>query len=253
MSTMLDVDFLLRRGHEVYMPNLSIDCVIFAFHEYQLKVMLTTPANLNKLSLPGGFIKWDESIDDAAHRTLGERTGLTDIYMEQFCIFGEPNRFNPELVKSYFKDVENLPTESWLFSRFVTTGYFALVEYDKVIFKPDIYAQRCIWYNVDKIPPLIHDHNNIISEAINRLKCTPVGIELLPKKFTLSELQKVYESILGITLDRRNFARKVKNSDLLIKLDEVKSGLAHKSPTLYKFNKRTFNTIMSKGGFMHLI
>jgi len=244
-------DFILD-GSEVYMPSLSLDCVIFGFHENQLKVLLLKMKNAKQWSLPGGFIFKDEDIDAAAKRVLKERTGLSKIFLQQFNVFGKPLRsdsnFHRQILK---KDGISLSDDHWLFRRFVTIGYYALVEYSFVTPKPDNFSDFCTWRDVDDLPDLMMDHKQIVVSALQtlqlHLKYHPVGYNLLPVKFTMPQLQKLYETILNKKLDRRNFQRKIVSYKILKRLKEVKKGGAHKAPYLYSFDLKNYEKALQEG------
>lgn len=238
-------DFLLN-GHKTFLPHISVDCVIFGFHEQQLKVLLLKWREGGHWCLPGGFIRHSESVDSSAKRILEERTGIRDIFLRQFHAFGEPKRDHDKFI---FK--QQRIAKSWFAGRFITIGYYALVEYSKVSPKPDWLSDTCLWVDVDKLPKLIYDHNLIIRSALDALRFslndTPVGYNLLPTKFTMPELQGLYETILGRTLDRRNFQKKMLSMDVLHRLEERKTGGAHKSPFYYKFDKKKYDKAMRQG------
>jgi 8-oxo-dGTP diphosphatase len=239
-----DSDFL-QKGHERFLRHLSLDCVIFGFHEDALKVLLLKWKDDGPWCLPGGFIKKDESLDDAAVNVLRERTGLKDIFLQQFRAFGNVDREKDkgELIRS--------GQEGWLTERFVTIGYYALVEYSQVTPMPDMLSEECRWWDIHKVPTLIYDHNAIVQTALEALKLSivehPVGMNLLPPKFTMPELQSLYETILDKKLDRRNFQKKVLSLGILKRLSETRKGGAHKAPYLYKFNSKTYQRAMKVG------
>jgi hypothetical protein len=141
---------------------------------------------------------------------------------------------------------------SWLTKRFITIGYYALVDYSKVTPKPDWLTDICEWHDVHKIPKLIYDHNAIVKKALETLQLSlndiPVGYKLLPSKFTMPELQDLYETILDRKLDRRNFQKKMLSFGVLERLDERRTGGAHKSPYLYRFDKKKYDKAMKGGG-----
>lgn len=241
----LDSDFLLKGG-QIFLRHLSLDCVIFGFHQDSLRVLLLKWKNDGPWCLPGGFIRKEESLDDAAVSVLRDRTGLKNIFLRQFKTFGGLTReHGKENVLKAIKD-------SWLSERFVTVGYYALVEYSKVFPKPDMLSEECTWWDVHKVPRLIYDHNEIFRDALDALKLSimehPVGINLLPAKFTMPELQRLYETILDTKLDRRNFQKKMLSLGILERLSERKTGGAHKAPYLYKFDRSKYRKAM-KGGF----
>jgi 8-oxo-dGTP diphosphatase len=237
-----------EKGDEYYLSHLSIDCVIFGFHENQLKVLLLKWKDTNELCLPGGFIFKDEPIDEAAERILNSRTGLDQIHLQQFHTFGEPDR---EHGKHNIKKLRKVKDTSWILERFVTIGYWALVEFSKVVPSPDELSSECTWWNIDEIPELMMDHNNILNTALRSLQQNlneyPIGKELLPIKFTMPDLQSMYETILAKNLDRRNFQKKVLALGILERLNERRKGGAHKAPFLYKFNAKKYQKAMKEG------
>lgn len=240
--------------YNTFLNDLSVDCVIFGFNEGELKVLLLKWKVMEKWSLPGGFILSSESIEDAAIRVLAERTGLNDIYLRQFQTFGSMARSGPELKKELFKKVLgiDLPKDSWLLSRFVSIGYYALVDFKNVTPTLDAVSESAEWWNINEIPDdLILDHNLMINKALAALRLQistePIGLTLLPEKFTLPELQKLYEAILGKSIDRRNFRKKMLTSEILDKLDEVKTGGAHRAAHYYSFNKDRYNEMLEEG------
>lgn len=235
-----------------YLAHISLDCVVFGFHENMMKVLLLKMKHTKEWSLPGGFVKENESIEDAATRVLKERTGLANIFLRQFHVFSNPNRSNNNpAVSDMLKSGVKSPASDWFSQRFISVGFYALVEYSEVEPKPDIYSDICEWINLDTIGKLMLDHNEILSKAHDTLRFQlsfqPIGYNLLPEKFSLSELRKLYETILGEELDRRNFQRKILSYNILIRLDEVRKGVAHKAPTLYKFNHETYNRALNEG------
>jgi ADP-ribose pyrophosphatase YjhB (NUDIX family) len=238
-------EFLLE-GNKQYLPNISVDCVILGFHDEQLKVLLLKWKEWGSWCVPGGFVKRDESLEDSAKRTLEERTGLKNIFLKQFHAFSEPDR---EKNKKPIRETGN--SESWLMDRFITIGYWALVEFSKVQPRPDWLSEECRWWDINTLPKLMYDHNVIVKKALEALRLSlndhPVGYNLLGPKFTMPELQRLYETILGTPLDRRNFQKKMLSLDVLEKLAERKTGGAHKSPFLYRFDKKKYQRAMKTG------
>lgn len=216
---------------------LSIDGVIFGFHQNQLNVLLLRWKGTDEWSLPGGFIRKMESVDTAAHRVMQERTGLEKLYLQQFHVFGESERYDQD---DTWRRI-NLPfkIEKWS-ERTISLGYYALVEHSKVIPTPDFLSDECRWWGLDHIPTLLFDHNHIITVAIDSLRKQlndqPIS-HLLPEKFTIPELQRLHETILGHSIDARNFYKKIMASDTLERLSERRSGTPHKAPYLYRFKQ----------------
>jgi 8-oxo-dGTP diphosphatase len=217
---------------------LSIDGVIFGFHQNQLKVLLLRWKGTEEWSLPGGFIKKAESVDVAAQRIMQERTGLNKLYLQQFHVFGEAVRYDQEDTWRRTK----LPVQQVNWSeRTISIGYYALVEHSKVMPTPDFLTEECRWWGIDEVPSLLFDHNNIIDVAIQSLRRQlndlPVS-HLLPNSFTIPELQRLHETILGYSLDARNFYKKIMASNALERLEERREGTPYKAPYLYRFNSK---------------
>ncbi|WP_394353888.1 NUDIX hydrolase [Spirosoma taeanense] len=214
---------------------LSIDGVIFGFHQNQLKVLLLRWKGTNEWSLPGGFIRKAESVDKAAQRIMQERTGLQELYLRQFHVFGEALRYDQEATWQKI----NLPIKGVNWSeRTISLGYYALVEHSKVVPTPDFLTEECRWWSLEEIPALLFDHNHIIEVALQSLRSQlgdlPIS-HLLPDIFTIPELQRLHETILGHPLDARNFYKKVMASNVLQRLSERRAGTPHKAPYLYRF------------------
>lgn len=233
----------IAEAWDIYVPSLSIDCVVFGFHDNKLKVIVTKLLEQNVWALPGGFVLKNESLDTAANRILSERTGAKDIYLQQFKVFGELNRS-----EGFFADFDDT---MWSKQRFISIGYFALVDFSKVKLSLDYISEACEWKSIDDLPEFMMDHRQILDQALislrKNLNYKPVGYSLLPKKFTLPELQKLYETILNTKLNRGNFYRRILRYDILIKLDEVRKGGAHKAPDLYKFDLEKYKLALKNG------
>jgi len=221
-------------------PGFSVDCVIISFYKGKLKVLLNKFYLENYWALPGGFMFNDEDSDQAAHRILKERTGLSNIYMRQFYLFSNPKRTIMEQNIELTKNAQFEENESqWLLRRFVSLGYIALVKYDNIkLSKKENEGAK--WYDINNLPRLYTDHKNIIDTSLEYIKALlpiiPIGYELLPEKFTMTELRKIYENILGRDLDRRNFQRKILSEGILRQLDEKKDERKYNPPILYSFN-----------------
>ncbi|SHM81400.1 NUDIX hydrolase [Flavobacterium chilense] len=235
-----------------YQPGLSIDCVIFGFHDNQLKVLLIKTPYEDKWSLPGGFVPIDEDIDTAAVTVLNERTGMKGIFLRQFATFGQVKR-NDKHFDNAVLDHFKIPREAgkWFTQRFVTIGYYALIDFLKAIPQKENKQEIIEWIDHKEVPALILDHAAILDKALSTLRIElnlmPVGYNLLPEKFTIPQLQKLYETILDKKLDRRNFLRKITNIGILTKLDEKKSNVAHKAPNLYTFDKEKYDEVLKNG------
>ncbi|OLY90958.1 ADP-ribose pyrophosphatase YjhB, NUDIX family [Cnuella takakiae] len=232
--------------YQEYLPHLSVDCVVFGFNENGLKVLLLKMKHREEWALPGGFVGQDETVEAAATRVLQERTGLEQVFLQQFHVFSDPNRSEGNSASSGDKQAA-----AWLNQRFITLGFYALVPFDKVKPQPDAISEACTWWDVEAVGSLLIDHNLILKKALEamrlQLRYQPLGLNLLPAKFTMPQLQKLYEIILGQTLDRRNFQRKMMDYGILHRLEERKTGVAHKAPYYYKFNKQRYKQALKEG------
>lgn len=212
---------------------VALDCIIFGFDRSGLKLLLIKrdfEPEKGKWSLMGGFLNRDESLDDAADRILHKLTGLKNVYLEQLYGFGE---------------VDRDPVE-----RTISIAYYALInirEHDKELM--DKYSAR--WFPINDLPDLIFDHNEMVEAAKSRLKYRashePVGFELLPEKFTMPELQILYEGIYETKLDKRNFRRRILSMDILTKTDEKQKKYSKKGAFLYKFNEDKYEEKIEEG------
>lgn len=255
-----NITSLLKKGTESFQPGLSVDCVIFGFHEGKLKILLNRFLSFDKWMIPGGFAAKNENVNDSAHRVLSFRTGLKNIYLKQFYFFGDIKRTsmteNDYLLQCMgYSDPEERKNH-WLMQRFVSIGYYALVEFSKVKIQCTK-EEEIKWFDYDEIPELYSDHNQIIEKAISNIRkqlvYTPIGYELLPEKFTLTELRLIYESILGKSLDRRNFQRKILSLGYILKLDETQRKIGMKPTTIYSFDKKKYKQAMEEGMMEHFL
>ena len=226
-----------------FIPQLSIDCVIFGFHNNELKVLLSKFHKMEMWALHGGFIFQGEDIDHAATRILSEHTGLTGIYLQQFQVFGKANRQTFKYMKPLFDALEVAPEVLAFFkNRFVSIGYYALVDFSKVSPISAAFFEQSAWFDISELPELAFDHRDIIQTALEQLRHALdyqlVGFNLMPETFTMNELQRLYETILGEQFLRTNFQRKMLEMNILERLDKKQTGKGHKSPFLYRFALR---------------
>jgi len=205
-------------------PSVTVDIIIFTVKSNDLKVLLikrkTWPFK-GMWAIPGGFVGMEESLEDAAKRELMEETGVNEVYLAQLETFGEPKR-DPR-------------------TRVITVAYYALISSDHLKLEATTDAADVRWFSVDNIPKLAFDHNKILESALqrirNKIEYTNIAFQLLPGKFTLTELQKVYEIILGKRLDKRNFRKKVKETGIISPLKETRMEGAHRPAQLFSFRK----------------
>ena len=217
-------------------PALTVDCVVFGLDEEDLKVLLIQrelPPFKDRWALPGGFVRMEESVDDAARRELREETGLTlnDLYLEQLYTFGGVGR-DPR-------------------GRVVSVAYYALVNLADHSVQAATDARDAAWFSVSDTPSLAFDHDQILAAALERLKgkvrYQPIGFELLPPRFTLSQLQRLYETVLDRDLDKRNFRKKILGMGVLVETDEVQTDVAHRAARLYRFDEDKYRRLKKKG------
>jgi len=242
----------IHEGDKWFLSSVSLDCVILGFHDNQLKVLLLKLKHSGVWALPGGFVLKEEDTETAAARVLKERTGLQDIFLQQFHVFGAPNRSDSNIHRKGLIKSGIEPTEdNWLFQRFISIGYYALVDFAHVTPFPDENSSECVWKDIHEIGALMMDHNEIVNKALEtvrlQLSHQPIGYNLLPQKFTMPELQKLYETILDKALDRRNFNRKMNAFGILKKLKETRKGGAHRAPFLYCFDMRKYQKALKQG------
>lgn len=211
-------------------PSVTTDCVIFGFDGSRLKVLLVergVEPFKGKWALPGGFLRMDESAEQGALRELQEETGLKTAYIKQFHTFTDPDRDPRE--------------------RVITIAYYALVRLQDVVAGDD--AARAGWFSLDEVPSLAFDHDRILRTALQEIRrqihFEPVGFELLPPEFTVKELQLLYEAILDVKFDRRNFYKKMQHLELLT---QVKTGTQERrQPFLFRFNAEKYSELKQKG------
>jgi 8-oxo-dGTP diphosphatase len=237
-----------------FLPNISIDCVIFGYHERELKILCSRTHKTSGWILPGGFVRKDIPIDDAAKQVLTMRTGLDGLFLKQFMTFGNSDRiwrnspFYPELEATFGPDFKKL---KWISERMVSIGYYALTDFIKVIPAPGLLDYECKWFNIKNLPVFMLDHKQIFKEAFKSLKLhihtEPIGLNLLPQKFTLGDLQALYETILEKKLDQRNFTKKLMTIGVIQKLQEKKFIGGHRSPYLFQFDKKTYFNAVKNG------
>lgn len=243
---------LILNGDKLFLPSVSVDCVIFGFHEHELKVLLLKMNEAGHWALPGGFIYKNEAIEAAAIRVLQERTGLDNIFLRQFHVFGQPGRAEKKLHTQFLKkEGIRIRKDNWIIQRFITVGFYALVDFAVVAPQPDPSSVACNWQDIDGFEKLFMDHKQILDKALETLRLQlnhePIGYNLLPHKFTMPELQKLYETILGKKLDRRNFQRRILSFGILRKLKETRKGGAHKAPFLYSFDLKKYQKALQEG------
>lgn len=214
--------------------TLSIDCLIFGFRNSELDVLLIKHGegiSKGRWALPGGWIRYNESIDAAANRLLTSLTGVSNIFLEPLRAFG---------------DVDRYPGK-----RVITLAYYALINAENYSLSAGFTASDAKWFKIHQIPKLPYDHNTILDTGFQHLKHKvrhePLGFNLLPKKFTLHQIQKLYEAILETELDKPNFRRKLLNMNLLVPCDEKQRDVSHRAANFYRFDKRIYKKLTESG------
>ncbi|MGC1244428.1 MAG: NUDIX domain-containing protein [Chryseosolibacter sp.] len=213
---------------------LSIDCLIFGFRHGELDVLLIKHAegiSKGKWALPGGWIRYNEGIDQAAARLLTSLTGVSNIFLEQLGAFGEVDRYPGK--------------------RVITIAYYALINADNYALSAGFTASDAQWFKIHDLPRLPYDHNKILKTGFQHLQHTvrhePIGFNLLPKKFTLHDIQKLYEAILETEMDKPNFRRKLLNMNLLVPCDEKQRDVSHRAANFYRFDKKIYKQLKESG------
>lgn len=212
----------------------TVDNVIFGFDEGDLKVLLIKRGEepyAGQWALPGYFVYPNEELDRAAIRVLEELTGIRNVYLEQVKTFGKVNR-HP-------------------FGRVITVAYLSLIKISRYTIQPASIALKAQWHSVSEVKELAFDHMDILQACFNQLKKSvrsrPIGYQLLPQKFTLTQLQHLYEAILETELDKRNFRKKILSMNLLIDLQEYQEGVAHRPAKLYQFDRDKYESFLEEG------
>ncbi len=221
--------------NEYFVFGLSIDCVVFGYHEGEIKVLLVqrdVEPFKGDWALIGDLVAPDQNLEHAANKVLENLTGLKNIYMKQFFTFGSVDR-HP-------------------LGRVVTVAYFSLV--NSINYQPiaSSWAKKAEWININNLPELAFDHYNILQKGIetlkNEVRHKPTGFELLPKKFTLLEIQLLYEALLGYKFDKSNFRKKILEMNILRPLNEVKENVSHRPAKLFEFDEKRYRKL-EKDGF----
>jgi 8-oxo-dGTP diphosphatase len=221
-------------AYEYARPALAVDCVVFGLDETDLKVLLIQrklQPFQHSWALPGGFVRVDETLDTAAKRELEEEAGVSDVFLEQLYTFGALDRDPRE--------------------RVVSVAYYALAKLSDHRVRAATDAMGVGWFPLDDLPKLAFDHTEIVLRAHERLRgkvrYAPIGFELLPPRFSLTQLQRLYEIVLGTDLDKRNFRKKILAMDLLVETDEVEQGVRHRAARLYRFDRRKYERLARQG------
>jgi len=214
--------------------GLSVDCVVFGYHENRLKVLLIkrgAEPYKGEWALPGDLVYPNEAIDVAAKRVLRDLTGIEDLYMEQTRVYG---------------GVDRHPA-----GRVITTGYYSLIDIAQHDPHASAWAEGVYWVDIEECPELAFDHSEILKDALqflrSRVRHQPIGFELLPEKFALADLQALYEAILNERYDKANFRKRILSMNLLYALKENQKDVPHRPARLYSFDKKRYDELRAKG------
>ncbi len=214
--------------------GLSVDCVVFGYHDSKLKVLLIkrgAQPYKGDWALPGDLVYPNEDIGVAARRILRDLTGIGNLYMEQTKVYGQVDR-HPA-------------------GRVITTGYYSLIDIAKHDPHASAWAEGAYWVDLEQCPTLAFDHDLILQDSLaalrNRVRHQPVGFELLPQKFALGQLQELYEALLNEHYDKANFRKRILSMNLLVSLKENQTDVAHRPARLYSFDKEQYEQLKSKG------
>lgn len=254
METQKEIEEFIANGYKTYIPHVSIDCAIFGYHRHQLKVLLSNLRHFDGYCFPGGYIKRIENPDEAANRIVQERTGIKGLYLQQYKTFGDPDR-----IKWNSRQIEKLThapgfeglRKSWLMDQTISIGYYAITDFTKVKPRGDFISTSCTWFDIDKVPRLLFDHDQMLKDALQTLRLQlfyyPIAKKLLPTKFTLTEIHAIYEAILGKKIDTRNFSKKLIFLGVINKLQEKRNIGPHRAPFLYTFNNKRYREALASG------
>lgn len=216
-------------------PHISVDCVVFGFDKAELKVLVLNPVGLSRQKLPGSLIAINEDLHTSANRTLEELTGLKNIYLEQFNVFDSPDRIKNKEDIHWLRQTTGLSVE-----RIVSVAYFSLIKIKEI----NNLSKEAKWISLSSIQKMAFDHAHIIHSGLRALRyklaTDAVAFELLPQKFTLNQLHLLYEIILGVKLDNRNFRKKIKKLHYIVETEDREKNVAHKPARYYQFNKRAY-------------
>jgi ADP-ribose pyrophosphatase YjhB (NUDIX family) len=255
METLPEALQFIKQGYLDYRPGLVIDCAIFGYHEGELQLLLVKNKILTMWCLPGGFVKKKENLDQAAARISSERTGISNLFLQQFKTFGDPGRNDPRgaFDQAKFSELtgETIRDDTWLVADTVSVGFYAISDVINAQPKADFFSSECRWFPVNKLPALGFDHKEMVNEALHAMRIHlyhfPIGKNLLPEKFTLKEIKQFYEVMSGKPLHITNFPNKLISIGLIKKTNEKRRIGAHRSPSFYRFNQKIYQKALKEG------
>ncbi|MEO0898148.1 MAG: NUDIX hydrolase [Bacteroidota bacterium] len=243
-----------------FMPGISMDFVVFGYKERTLHILMLKYLNTDAWALPGGFLPKDAEMDKVAHAILEDRTGVSNIFLDQFYTFNSLNRgwdCNDvsrnafEKLRETWNKEEKETLDEWFGQRFISTAYLSLMNAQEVVPDPDYISDDCAWVPIEELPSVVLDHELMIQKALEyirlRINYLPIGRSLLEEKFTMSDLQALYEAILGRKMDAGNFQRKMKKLNMLNRHEKLMTGAANKAPYLYSINDEVYDRLLEQG------
>jgi 8-oxo-dGTP diphosphatase len=255
MESLQEIQHFFNEGYLDYRPCLTVDCAIFGYHDGELQLLLVKNKLITMWCLPGGFVRKDESLDQAATRITAERTGIDNLFLKQFKAFGDPGRNDPrgafELEKLFELAGVRLAEDTWLTGETVSVGFYAITDIVNAKPQADYLSSECQWFSVNKLPKLGFDHDEMVREALVTMRAHlyhfPLGQNFLQQKFTLKEIKHFYEVMSGKQLNASNFPNKLISLGLIVKLDEKRKIGAHRSPAYYKFDEESYQKALQEG------
>jgi len=254
MESIKELSDFIKTGHKEYRPNTTVDCVIFGYREGDLQILLLRNKFLTKWCLPGGYIKKDETLEEAASRITKNRTGVGNLFLQQFGAFSKPDRHTAESIdlKKLNEIVDiDVSNQGWLAGPTITVGLYAITDIVNASPTPDILSTECAWFPIRNLPKLGFDHEDLVREALFTMRIHlyhfPIGKNLIPEKFTLREIKEFYEAMSGKELHASNFPSKLLSIGLIRKTNEKRRIGAHRSPTYYTFNKKVYEKALKEG------
>jgi 8-oxo-dGTP diphosphatase len=254
MTKLKEIENFIVNGYKTYIPHVSLDCAIFGYHDHELKILLSRIEGIEGYCLPGGYIKRSETLDEAANRIVKEKTAITGLYLQQYKTYGDPDRIKwNELEMDKFSKIPGYQQirKSWLMDQTISIGYYAITDFSLVKPQPGFFGSSSAWCDLNEVPPLLFDHDQMVRESLQTIRgqlyYQPIVEKLLPKKFTLTEIHAVHETILGKKLDIRNFPKKLIFLGLINRLNEKRNIGPHRAPFLYVFNKKIYTRALKLG------
>lgn len=255
MDSIQEIQDFFAKGYVDYRANLTVDCAIFGYHDGELQLLLVKNKIVTMWCLPGGYVRKDESLDQAATRVTAERTGMQDLFLKQFKTFGDPGRndsrgaVDPE--KLFEVAGVRIDENSWFSGQTASVGYYAITDIINARPRADFLSAECQWFSVENLPALGFDHDEMVRDALAAMRIHlyhfPIGKNLLQEKFTLKEIKDFYQVMSGKTLNPSNFPNKLISLGLIVKLDEKRKIGAHRAPAYYKFNEQVYERALVEG------